>query len=106
MIPETSYADYLKGMKNKIYKALCLYEEKSETFSKYFNSLIYIEIYGLRYWLEPLPHSHWYVETLSRLTSLADRQEDDFSERKLFKTELFGIMKLIDNQLEEIEKEE
>lgn len=106
MIPQHSYDNYLRNLKNKLYKALCLYEEKNSTFNKYFESLIYIEIHGLQEWIQYLPHDIWYVETLSRLSSLADRAENNFDEKKLFKAELFGVMKLIENQLKEMEKGE
>lgn len=41
-------SEYIKTLKNRIYKILCLFEEKNEGLTQYIESLIY-ELYGLQY---------------------------------------------------------
>lgn len=43
--------DYIKSLKNSLYKCLCLFEEKNEGLPQFIDSLSY-EIYGLHYLVE------------------------------------------------------
>lgn len=106
-IPYVSYETHLHRLKDKLYKGLRLYEEESKTLDKYLYSLVFMEIAGLEHWLKTdnLPHEFWYVETLSKMTSLYDHYLQGAHNHALFKSELFGAMKLIDKQLEQMKGE-
>jgi len=107
MIPIETYENYLHRLKDKMFKGLRLYEEESTTLDKYLYSLVFMEIAGLEHWLKTgnLPHEFWYVETLSKMTSLHDHYLRGTHSHALFKSELFGTMKLIDKQLEQMKGE-
>lgn len=104
MIPIKTYENYLLRLKDKMYKTLCLYEEKSSTFDKYLYSFVFMELTGLEHWINELPHEFWYIETLSRMKSLYEHYLQGTHNHALFKSELFGINKLIDKQLEQMRK--
>lgn len=107
MIPIETYESYLHRLKDKLYKGLRLYEEESKTLDKYLYSLVHMEIAGLKHWLitSNLPHEYWYVETLTKMTSLHDHYLRGNHNHALFKSEIFGAMKLIDKQLEQMKGE-
>lgn len=105
MITTKTYRNYLIRLKDKMYKTLCLYEEESETFDKYLYSLVYMEIAGLEHWISELPHDFWYMETLSKMKSLHDHYLSGTDNHALFKSELFGINKLIDKQIDNLKGE-
>lgn len=104
MITEKTYVDYLYRLKDKLFATLCLYEEEVDTFDKHFESLVNIELKGLKYVIEDLPHDLWYAEAFARMVEIKKSYIHDFNHHKLMKSELFGIMKLIDNQLKQIER--
>lgn len=107
MIPMKTYENYLHRLKDKLYKALRLYEESSETLDKNLYALVYMEIAGLERWLETsnLPHEYWYVETLTKMTSLHDIYLRGTHSHDLFKSIIFGSMNLIDKQLQQMKGE-
>lgn len=107
MITQNTYKDYLHKLKDKMYATLCLYEEEVDTFSQYFDSFLNVELKGLKYTIEDLPHDLWYVETIARLKSIeriCKEDEGKFSHEKTVRSELFGIMSLIDKQIKQLER--
>lgn len=104
MIPEKTYRNYLIDLKDDVYKVLCLYEEESETFDGYLNSLLF-ELYNLEYVVvDKLPHSLWYVKTLARLEGIS-RLESDWNDTKRVKKEMFDSMRRIDKQIDQLKGE-
>ena len=103
MVSET-YQNYLISLKDRFYKTLCLYEEDSETLDKYLYSLVYIELAGLEFWIKDHPHDIWYASTLSKMDTLYRMYISGTHSHKIFKSELFGINRLIDKQYDGLKK--
>lgn len=103
MVSET-YENYLISLKDKFYKVLCLYEEDSETLDRYLYSLVYIELAGLEFWIQDHPHAIWYATTISKMDTLYRMYIDKTITHKVFKSELFGINRLIDKQYDVLMK--
>lgn len=103
MIPEKTYRNYLIDLKDDLFKVLCLYEEKSETFDDYLDSLLF-ELYGLEYIIEELPHGLWYVKTLTKLEEIS-RLDSDWASVKRVKKEMFDSMRRIDKQIDGLKGE-
>lgn len=90
-----------------MFATLCLYEEEVDTFDKYLSSFVNIELTGLKHVIENLPHDLWYTETLSRLKEIeriCQQDNNQFSHQRLIRSEIFGIMNLIDRQLKHLER--
>lgn len=99
-----TYENYLHRLKGKVFKILCLYEEQSETLDKYFNSLVHIELAGLRDFIQDLPHSIWYLASLSKLNTLYSKYTDKTITHSLMRSEVLGINNLIDKQIETLKE--
>jgi hypothetical protein len=102
VITKESYRDYLIGLKDRIFKILPMYEEKSETFDEYLSSLVNVELYGLKYVIENLPHDKWYIDSFSILIAIRFQRPPDFSDTPMVKKEIFYILKLIDKQIDQL----
>lgn len=102
MISHKTYRNYLIDLKDDVYKVLCLYEEKSETFDDYLHSLIF-EIKNLKYVIDDdLPHRLWYIKTLTKLEGIA-RLESNWDSHKLVKKEVLDIMnRRIDREIDKL----
>lgn len=103
MITLSSYRNYLISLKDMIFKVLPLYEEKSETFDEYLDSL-YFELCGLAYVIEDLPHEVWYVKTIANLEAIS-YELSRFDDVRRVKKEVFNILKLIDKQIDQLKGE-
>lgn len=103
MITLKSYRIYLIDLKDDVFKVLPLYEEKSETFIDYLDSLLF-KLYGLEYVIDGLPHDIWYVDTLSVLEQIF-HLELSWAYHKTVKKELFGVLRLIDKQIDQLKGE-
>jgi hypothetical protein len=103
MINEKTYRIYLIDLKDDVFKVLPLYEEKSETFIEYLDSLLF-ELYGLEFVIEGLPHGIWYVKTLSILEEIF-HLEMDWENHKRVKKEVFSLLRLIDKQINQLKGE-
>lgn len=107
MITQNTYEDYLHKLIDKMYATLCLYEEKVDTFDQYLDSFLNVELKGLKYTIEELPHDLWYVETIARLKAIEKLCEEDegaFSHEAIVRSELFGVMSLIEKQIKQLER--
>lgn len=104
MIPEKTYRNYLIDLKDDLFVVLCLYEEKSDTFDSFVDSLLF-DLYGLKHVLnDELPHRLWYVKTLNKLEGIS-RLESDWTHHKKVKKEIFDSMRRIDKQIDELKGE-
>lgn len=105
MIPLNTYRNYLIDLKDDVFKVLCLYEDKSESFDSYLSSLIF-EIENLKYVIEDnLPHRIWYVKTLTKLKGIS-LLESDWEDHKLVRKEVLDIMnRRIDREIDGLKGE-
>lgn len=104
MISEDTYKIYLKNLKNMIFKILPLYEEKSETFDEYLDTVIF-ELSGMKDVVAEHPHDIWYAKTFGKVKAIK-KNTSRFDDKHIVKREVFGICSLIDKQLKELEGSE
>lgn len=102
MINDKSYRFYLENLKNMIFKILPLYEEESETFDEYLDSVIF-ELSNLKDVVSEHPHDIWYVRTCTKIKGIKDNTSR-FSDKKIVKREVFNSLSLIDKQLKELDR--
>lgn len=96
-VPQNSrmYANYLEGLKGKIYKILPLIEEENEGVYHYVDSLIF-ELYGLQYVIDGVSESQTYISLLSGLEALPDElivSENNFN---FIRSEIFKMIGLVE----------
>lgn len=96
-----TYINHLNDLKNDIYKILPLYEEKNEFVLGYIETLSR-EVFGLNQLIDGLPHSHWYIKTLTTLEAMAKKPyaEDEF---KKVRKDVFKMLNAIDKEISGME---
>ena len=104
MITMDMYITRLEKIKDKLFIALNLYEKKSPTLDKFLLSFTNVEMYGFGKLIENLPNDKWYVETYSILVALTHQRSPNFDEHAKVKSEIFHMMRLIDNQIRELKE--
>lgn len=98
----TLYVNYLKVLKDRIFKILPLFEENNEGLFHYINSLLF-ELNGLQYVISGLHQSSNYISLLSSIESLLDESLEQTKEIKFIRSEVFRLIGIIEKLQQETE---
>jgi hypothetical protein len=95
----TLYFNYLKVLKDRVFKIIPLIEEENDGLFKYIDSLVF-ELYGLRYVIDGVKDSHNYISLMSTLEAIQDEMiinEKDFS---FIRSEVFKSLGTIEKLMQ------
>lgn len=101
-VTTTDYRDYLIDLKGAIFKILPLYEENNEFLLEYIDDVIDEVIY-VKVIISELPHSVWYVKTLTNLVSLKVKINSD--NHNAVKKKVLNTINLIQKETQLLNKE-
>jgi hypothetical protein len=90
----TLFVTYKKGLIDRVYKILPLYEESNEGLFANIQSLIY-ELHGLLRVVDSLNHNYNYLSLIATLESLSDDSLFFEIEKEFVKREVFKCIDLI-----------
>lgn len=96
------YQEYLTDLKSAIFKILPLYEEDNEYLIDYIDDVIDEVIY-VKVIISELPHSVWYVKTLTNLTSLKVKITSD--NHTAVKKKVLNTINMIQKESQQLNKE-